>query len=73
MAMDALMLEALILDGHSRAAVECTQSLGRAGITVAVSSEPPDPVAFESRYARLKLTQPAPSLAQSLAPPAGVR
>ncbi len=51
-------MEALILDGHSRAAIECTQSLGRAGITVAVSAELPDAIAFESRYARLRLTQP---------------
>lgn len=57
--MDTLNLEALILDGHSRAAVECTQSLGRAGIAVAVSSELPDAIAFESRYARMKLVQPA--------------
>ena len=56
---DIVFLEALILDGHSRAAVECTQSLGRAGIAVAVSSELPDAIAFESRYARMKLAQPA--------------
>lgn len=49
---------ALILDGHSRAAVEATQSLGRAGVEVCVSSGEPDPVAFSSRYAKHRLLQP---------------
>lgn len=49
---------ALILDGHSRAAIEATQALGRAGIEVLVSAEDPDAVALRSRYAREKLVQP---------------
>lgn len=52
------MARALVLDGHSRAAVEATQSLGRAGIEVCVSSGEPAPVAFSSRYARRRLQQP---------------
>lgn len=49
---------ALILDGHSRAAVEATQSLGRAGIDVTVCASEPQTVAFGSRHARHKLDQP---------------
>jgi protein-tyrosine-phosphatase/predicted ATP-grasp superfamily ATP-dependent carboligase len=48
----------LILDGHSRAAIEATQALGRAGIEVIVSAEFPEAIAFRSRYARGKLAQP---------------
>ncbi|HEY2036846.1 MAG TPA: ATP-grasp domain-containing protein, partial [Steroidobacteraceae bacterium] len=51
---------ALILDGHSRAAVEATQSLGRAGVEVTVCAGEPQTVAFGSRYARHKLDQPPP-------------
>jgi protein-tyrosine-phosphatase/predicted ATP-grasp superfamily ATP-dependent carboligase len=53
---------ALILDGHSRAAVEATQALGRAGIEVTVCASEPRCVAFSSRHARHKLQQP-PSVA----------
>ncbi len=49
----------LVLDGHSRAAVESLQSLGRAGYEVDVASETPDCLAFHSRYAARKLRQPA--------------
>jgi protein-tyrosine-phosphatase/predicted ATP-grasp superfamily ATP-dependent carboligase len=48
----------LILDGHSRAALEATQSLGRAGIEVIVAAEEPNSIAFHSRYARKKVIQP---------------
>jgi predicted ATP-grasp superfamily ATP-dependent carboligase/protein-tyrosine-phosphatase len=51
---------ALILDGHSRAAVEATQSLGRAGVEVTVCANEPQSVAFGSRHARHKLEQPPP-------------
>ncbi|MHB8816739.1 MAG: arsenate reductase/protein-tyrosine-phosphatase family protein [Steroidobacteraceae bacterium] len=49
---------ALILDGHSRAAVEATQSLGRAGVEVCVSAGEADALAFSSRYAKHRLRQP---------------
>jgi protein-tyrosine-phosphatase/predicted ATP-grasp superfamily ATP-dependent carboligase len=49
---------ALILDGHSRAAIEATQALGRAGIEVIVSAEELDAIALRSRYVREKLAQP---------------
>src|ERR1700730_4613185 len=48
----------LVLDGHSRAAVETVQALGRDGIEVDVAGEG-DCIAFHSRYPRQKLTQPA--------------
>ena len=54
------MPRALILDGHSRAAVEATQSLGRAGVEVTVCAGEPQTVAFASRHARHKLDQPPP-------------
>lgn len=49
---------ALILDGHSRAAVEAVQSLGRAGIPVTVSAAEADCSAFASRYPVDRLLQP---------------
>lgn len=52
------MSGALVLDGHSRAAVETTQALGRAGVPVAVSAEKRNATAFASRYAAQKLDQP---------------
>lgn len=52
------MAQALVLDGHSRAAIEATQSLGRAGVTVTVSSGESAPIAFRSRYSRHRLHQP---------------
>ncbi len=52
------MAQALVLDGHSRAAIEATQSLGRAGVTVTVSSSDPTPITFRSRYAHRRLPQP---------------
>lgn len=48
---------ALILDGHSRAAVEALQSLGRAGVAVDIASER-ECLAFRSRYCRNRLVQP---------------
>ena len=48
----------LVLDGHSRAAVEVLQSLGRHGIAVDIAAEQQDCVAFHSRYALRKLRQP---------------
>ena len=49
----------LILDGHSRAALETLQSLGRAGLQVDIAAESADCLAFHSRYAAKKLRQPA--------------
>src|SRR5215831_11101269 len=51
----------LVLDGHSRAAVETVQSLGRAGMEIDVTAEGFDALAMVSRYACRKLLQPPPS------------
>jgi protein-tyrosine-phosphatase/predicted ATP-grasp superfamily ATP-dependent carboligase len=48
----------LVLDGHSRAALETLQSLGRAGVQVDIAAEGADCLAFHSRYAANKLRQP---------------
>lgn len=48
----------LVLDGHSRAALETLQSLGRAGIEVDIAAEAAGCLAFHSRYACRKLQQP---------------
>lgn len=53
-------LRALILDGHSRAAVEYAQALGRHGAYVALSCEAEDCLGFRSRYVQERLRQPAP-------------
>jgi hypothetical protein len=47
----------LVLDGHSRAAIETVQSLGRAGLELDVAAESLDCVAMHSRYAGMKLLQ----------------
>lgn len=52
------MGQTLILDGHSRAAVEAIQSLGRCGIKVIAAAEKPDATGFSSRYPTEKLAQP---------------
>lgn len=52
-------MRALVLDGHSRAALETLQSLGRAGVQVDISAEGADCLAFHSRYAVKKLRQPS--------------
>jgi len=49
----------LVLDGHSRAALETLQSLGRAGLHVDIAAESGTCLAFHSRYASQKLHQPA--------------
>ena len=49
----------LVLDGHSRAALETLQSLGRAGIEVDLAAETKDCLAMHSRYAARKLRQPS--------------
>ena len=49
----------LVLDGHSRAALETLQSLGRAGVQVDVAAEAKDCLAMHSRYAARKLRQPS--------------
>src|ERR1051325_6187947 len=49
----------LVLDGHSRAALETLQSLGRAGLQVDIAAEDEACLAFHSRYASQKLRQPA--------------
>jgi protein-tyrosine-phosphatase/predicted ATP-grasp superfamily ATP-dependent carboligase len=43
-------LKALVLDGHSRAALETAQALGRAGIAVHAISSDPHSLIFHSRY-----------------------
>lgn len=48
----------LVLDGHSRAAVEVVQSLGSRGISVDVAAESGRAMAFSSRYPRRRLVQP---------------
>jgi protein-tyrosine-phosphatase/predicted ATP-grasp superfamily ATP-dependent carboligase len=48
----------LVLDGHSRAALETLQSLGRAGVQVDLAAEGKDCLATHSRYAARKLQQP---------------
>lgn len=50
----------LVLDGHSRAAIETVQSLGRAGLEVDVAAKSLDCVAMRSRYAGMELLQPLP-------------
>src|SRR3954468_14937112 len=49
----------LILDGHSRAALETLQSLGRAGVQVDLAAETQDCLAMHSRYISRKLQQPS--------------
>jgi protein-tyrosine-phosphatase/predicted ATP-grasp superfamily ATP-dependent carboligase len=53
-----VIVRVLVLDGHSRAALETLQSLGRAGAEIDVAAEHQDCLAFHSRYARRKLRQP---------------
>src|SRR5215467_8051778 len=48
----------LVLDGHSRAALETLQSLGRAGVQVDLAAEDKNCLAMRSRYATRKLQQP---------------
>src|SRR5215470_5239917 len=48
---------ALVLDGHSRAAIETLQSLGKHGVEVDIAAES-DCIAFHSKYAQRRLTQP---------------
>ena len=49
----------LVLDGHSRAALETLQSLGRAGIEVDIAAESLECLAMHSRYATNRLLQPS--------------
>ena len=49
----------LVLDGHSRAALETLQSLGRAGVQVDVAAESKDCLVMHSRYAAYTLRQPS--------------
>jgi protein-tyrosine-phosphatase/predicted ATP-grasp superfamily ATP-dependent carboligase len=49
----------LVLDGHSRAALETMQSLGRAGLQVDLAAEAKDCLALHSRYAARRLRQPS--------------
>jgi protein-tyrosine-phosphatase/predicted ATP-grasp superfamily ATP-dependent carboligase len=53
----------LVLDGHSRAALETLQSLGRAGTQVDLAAETQDCLAMRSRYISRKLQQPSPERA----------
>ena len=52
-------LTVLVLDGHSRAALETLQSLGRAGVQVDLAAETRDCLAMHSRYVSRKLQQPS--------------
>jgi protein-tyrosine-phosphatase/predicted ATP-grasp superfamily ATP-dependent carboligase len=52
-------MRVLILGGHTNAALEAAQSLGRRGACITLASEEPDCVAFRSRYVSEKLMQPA--------------
>jgi len=54
-----MRMPVLVLDGHSRAALETLQSLGRAGIDVDIAAESPDCLAMYSRYATNRLLQPS--------------
>jgi len=54
-------MRALVLDGHSRAALETLQSLGRVGVQVDIAAEGADCLAFHSRYAVRTLRQPLQS------------
>lgn len=49
----------LVLDGHSRAALETLQSLGRAGVQVDLAAEAQDCLAIHSRYVSCRLQQPS--------------
>jgi protein-tyrosine-phosphatase/predicted ATP-grasp superfamily ATP-dependent carboligase len=49
----------LVLDGHSRAALETLQSLGRAGAQMDLAAETQDCLAMHSRYISRKLQQPS--------------
>ena len=49
----------LVLDGHSRAALETVQSLGRAGVQIDLAAESKDCLAMHSRYVARKLRQPS--------------
>ena len=53
-------MRALVLDGHSPAALETVQSLGRARVLVHVCSEKLDCLTFRSNYAHRKIRQPSP-------------
>jgi len=53
----------LVLDGHSRAALETLQSLGRTGVQVDLAAEAMDCLAMHSRYVVRKLQQPSPQRA----------
>lgn len=53
-----MLNRALVLDGHSPAALACTQTLGRAGVEVHVASESRDTLAWRSRFAACRLPQP---------------
>src|ERR1700684_3937299 len=57
---------ALVLDGHSRAAVETLQALARYGVEVDVVSEW-GCIAFRSRYPQERLRQPPASSGERLA------
>jgi protein-tyrosine-phosphatase/predicted ATP-grasp superfamily ATP-dependent carboligase len=54
-----MTMPVLVLDGHSRAALETLQSLGRAGIEVDIAAESLDCLAMYSRYATNQLLQPS--------------
>jgi protein-tyrosine-phosphatase/predicted ATP-grasp superfamily ATP-dependent carboligase len=49
----------LVLDGHSRAALETMQSLGRTGAQIDLAAGTKDCLAMHSRYAARKLKQPS--------------
>ena len=57
--MNEMAMTVLVLDGHSRAALETLQSLGRAGVQVDLAAENKDCLAMYSRYVTRRLQQPS--------------
>jgi protein-tyrosine-phosphatase/predicted ATP-grasp superfamily ATP-dependent carboligase len=60
-------IRALVLDGHSRAALETVQSLRRAGVQADLAAEAQDCLAMHSRYVSRKLQQPSQERAADFA------
>jgi predicted ATP-grasp superfamily ATP-dependent carboligase len=54
----SIAMPVLVLDGHSRAALETVQSLGRAGLEIDLAAEALDCAAMHSRYTTRRLLQP---------------
>ncbi len=59
-------MRSLILDGHSRAAIESAQALGRVGVAVDVAAGDPGCLCFRSRYVHNRFVLPAQTNAEFL-------